>query len=420
LQAGEGVVDITPPLGSELAGFHRSPGKERLATSIRQPSQARALVLSDGTREIALVSLDVCAVSLEFCRDVQKEVSRRTAIPAACVHVTATHTHSMPTLKYFHQWGRLPKDFMEAVGKCVISAVQLAKEDLAPAALRLGKEQVPEATFNRTSKTWKTETSFGRESTDDERWLDTTLFALHFVRERPKRDLLWYQFSAHSVCFRDESAGPDWPGLVLEKIKKSDGLSPSFLQGHCGDVDPQRDAEVVSGAIATSLHQALEHARPVKVEEVHQVSLTFQAPLNLEQVRGDLEKYRKTPESCTGGWVDAGFAKEYYDAASTWDLTKTTYATPMCALRLGDVALVLHPGELYSGYGLAIRRDSPFPDTIVIGYTDDLIGYVPDPKAYENREYAAIVVPKILDLPPFTPDVGRRLTAAALELLKKL
>lgn len=43
-----------------------------------------------------------------------------------------------------------------------------------------------------------------------------------------------------------------------------------------------------------------------------------------------------------------------------------------------------------------------------------------DPKAYERREYAAIIVPKILDLPPFTPEVGRRLTAAALDLLKKL
>lgn len=177
---------------------------------------------------------------------------------------------------------------------------------------------------------------------------------------------------------------------------------------------------MVSDAVAAALHAAVEHAQPVKVEEIRQAAMMFEAPLNVEHVKSDLEKYRTTPEKCTGGWVDAEFAKEYAGTASAWDLTKTTYATPITALRLGDAAILLHPGELYSCYGLAIRRDSPFRDTIVVGYTDDLIGYVPDPTAYERREYAAIVVPKILAFPPFRPDVGRRLTAAVLELLRKL
>jgi hypothetical protein len=29
LQVGEGVAEITPPLGIELGGFHRAPGNER-------------------------------------------------------------------------------------------------------------------------------------------------------------------------------------------------------------------------------------------------------------------------------------------------------------------------------------------------------------------------------------------------------
>ena len=34
--AGEGVVDTTPPVGIELGGFHRPPGKERRIAGIRQ------------------------------------------------------------------------------------------------------------------------------------------------------------------------------------------------------------------------------------------------------------------------------------------------------------------------------------------------------------------------------------------------
>jgi hypothetical protein len=69
---------------------------------------------------------------------------------------------------------------------------------------------------------------------------------------------------------------------------------------------------------------------------------------------------------------------------------------------------------------LTLTRDSPFRDTLAIGYVDDLIGYVPDPKAYERQEYSAVVVPKIMSLPCYKPEVGRELTAAGLELLQKL
>ena len=82
--------------------------------------------------------------------------------------------------------------------------------------------------------------------------------------------------------------------------------------------------------------------------------------------------------------------------------------------------MLFHPAELYSCYGLAIRRDSPVADTLVVGYTDGIIGYLPDPKAYKAGEYAAIVVPKILDYPPFTPTAARQFTAAAMAMLKTL
>ena len=55
----------------------------------------------------------------------------------------------------------------------------------------------------------------------------------------------------------------------------------------------------------------------------------------------------------------------------------------------------------------------------MIGCADGSIGYVPDPKAYEAGEYSAIVVPKIVDLPPYQPTAAREMTAAAVELLKE-
>ena len=42
LEAGEGVVDTTPPMKAELGGFHRPPGQERRVEGIRHKTAARA------------------------------------------------------------------------------------------------------------------------------------------------------------------------------------------------------------------------------------------------------------------------------------------------------------------------------------------------------------------------------------------
>jgi neutral ceramidase len=357
---------------------------------------------------------------------VKKEIARKSGISAENVRIGATHTHSMPTLRYFRQWGRLPEDYRDMVSKRIVEAVELARNDLAPAKLFLGKERVVGASHNRTSEKFHTNEFFTKESTDDERWLDTTLHALYFVRPEPGRNLLWYQFSAHPVCYADEMSGPDFPGLVASKMKTQEGLSPSFLQGHCGDVNSgtsgRGDAETVSDAVVKALRRAMRTAREVNVTEIRQATGTFHAPLDIERHKQQLDQYRADPTQCTNGpWVDAEFAREWYAVASKWDLSQSSYATPISAVRLGDVALFFHPGELYSVYGLTLRRDSPFRDTLVIGYVDDLIGYVPDPKAYAGTpEYSAVVVPKIMSLPCYKPEVGRALTAAGLDLLRKL
>ena len=72
LEAGEGIADITPSLGIELAGFHKPPGKERKITGIRQPASARALLLRANKTQTALLVLDVLGFSRDFAKRVQR------------------------------------------------------------------------------------------------------------------------------------------------------------------------------------------------------------------------------------------------------------------------------------------------------------------------------------------------------------
>jgi hypothetical protein len=350
---------------------------------------------------VAIVSLEVIGVSRSFAQRVQKLVARKTGIPAANIRLCATHSHSTPALLFLRQWGAVSEKYRDFVAAKIVQAVELAKQDLAPADMYLGSERVAGGNFNRTAKTWKTDDKFTSESTDDERWLDTTLQALYFLREKPKRSLVWYHFSAHPVCYNDDKAGPDWPGIVANKLKTRDELEPAYLQGHAGDVNPGTGKpflgvpEDVSEAVYTALHHAIDHSTLVRFKDIRLITSEVQVPLDTVALKDQLNTYRNDPSKCAQGeWVDAGFAKAWFEAAVKWNLKQGSLSTPMSALRLGEVALLFHSAELYSFYGLKIRLDSPFPATLAVGYSDDLIGYVTDPNAYRDHEYAAMVVPK--------------------------
>ena len=426
LLAGEGLADITPPLGIELGGFHRPPGQERRVKGIRQPACVRALALRDGEMRAIICSLEVAAVGEVFAKRVREKIAEKAGVPSDHVRIAATHTHSMPAFCFMRQWGAIPEDFMRTVEERTVEAACRAIDDLAPAGLLVGTSTAVGGSHNRTSKNFKTEDEFNAAATDEDRWLDRTIHVLLFPR-KGKRTLCWYHFSAHAVCYADELAGPDWPGEVAARLREEEGLDPGFLQGHCGDVNPgdgsdwRGEIKQTVSAIYPALKKAIANVAPVNCRPLRSVRAEFRLPYDMDLFQSWLKSYRESPDQCKSGqWVDAGFAEDWYRGNVNRDLSQKDLPITLSALRLGDVAMVFHPSELYTCYGLTIRRDSGFPHTLVVGYTDGFIGYLPDPKAYQAGEYAALTVPKILDYPPFQPEAGRIMTAAAVKILYQL
>lgn len=429
-RAGEAHVDTTPPKEIELAGFHYPVnGNPRYITDIRQKTATRALVLQHNLTQVALVSVDIAAVSEGMARRVQQAVEKKTGIPASNVRLCATHTHSMPTFAYWRQWGTIPEGYMASVEAKTVEAVAKAQADCVEATLYLGASPADGGNFNRTAEDWKTEAEFSTGATDEERWLDRLLQVLYFERAGGKPGILWYHFASHPVCYSDGKAGPDWPGLVTRQVADEFGMTPSFLQGHAGDVNPGDgmkwigEAEPSAAAVVAAINRAMARLERIEVDRLHAVSDTLALPLDLERYRQWLKQYEEHPGECTSGvWVDEGFAKAWYEANADRNWTDTTYAAPASAVRIGNVGLAFHPSELFSYYGLHIRHASPFAHTLVTGYTDGSIGYVTDPAAYREGDgglYAAVTVPKIIDIPPFTPKAGRELAGGMRLLLAR-
>ena len=96
---------------------------------------------------------------------------------------------------------------------------------------------------------------------------------------------------------------------------------------------------------------------------------------------------------------------------------------PVGAIRIGDVAACLTPGEPFVEIGWAIRARSPFVHTLICGEINGLCGNVGTDREID-RCYGLDSYYEILNLDGFRlpPEKGSadRIISAALELLRQL
>src|SRR5215207_1006968 len=100
LSVGFGETDVSPTVGKTpvyIAGY----GHNRLATKVHDPILARAVVLSDGTKKIALVSVDVVGLFLPVVEQMRGQLKG-----FDYVLVSSTHNHEGPDT--LGLWGKTP------------------------------------------------------------------------------------------------------------------------------------------------------------------------------------------------------------------------------------------------------------------------------------------------------------------------
>jgi hypothetical protein len=95
LIAGSTQVDITPSDSCFLWGY---PHVERWSTGVFDNLYSSSLYLSDGRRELLFIANDLIFVSKELCERVREAIHKETGVPKEAILISATHTHSGPTI----------------------------------------------------------------------------------------------------------------------------------------------------------------------------------------------------------------------------------------------------------------------------------------------------------------------------------
>jgi hypothetical protein len=196
----------------------------------------------------------------------------------------------------------------------------------------------------------------------------------------------------------------DFPGYLADAMCELHGpeFRTLFLNGACGDVnhldyrDPLQGrgfkmAERVGYMLGVAAERSIQQERPIQSTPLRlsreTVSLP-RLPISEEDRRWCERVIAEVERTGSPGQVD-GLPEEYYARTrlKMYARQHEDDRVEVMVIRIGDVAVVGLPGEIFCELGMQIVSRSPAPHTIVIELANDAIGYIPTRAAYADGGY---------------------------------
>jgi len=411
LQAGVAVVDITPPVGYRMCGYFN----ERLSTGVLNPLCAKALVLRQGDTRAAMVFCDLIGLSGEVSTRAREQVERQVGIPAANILLAATHSHTGPLYfdalrdhlhaKAVAQHGKDPceeVDYSSELVSRIVGAVKEADAGVRPVQTEVAVAQQKGLSFNRRfhMKDGTVRFNPGVQNPDIIRAAGPVDPEVGVVLLRDDRAAVagLVNFALHLDTLGGTQYAADYPYFTERTLREALGEDFVLLFGNgaCGDINhidvtskERLKTDVIGQTLGRTVAASLEHARTIArpclavgraVVEVPAQQFT---PAEIEQARKDMDKI---------GTGDLSFLDQVR-AYKITDIQSRGATIPLevQVFRLNDeVAVVGLPGEVFADIGLAIKKASPFPTTLVIELCQDDVAYVPTRKAFAEGSYETV------------------------------
>ncbi|MGB2808167.1 MAG: neutral/alkaline non-lysosomal ceramidase N-terminal domain-containing protein, partial [Sedimentisphaerales bacterium] len=437
LTAGIATIDITPPVGYRMSGYFH----ERLSTGILNQLHAKAIVLRQGQESAALVFCDIIGLSPDVSSRARTQAAEKTGIPSANILIAATHTHTGPLYfgalrKHLHdlsvaRFGRDPCEKVDYPSELVAKLVKVIIEaDAAAKSVRLeaGKAEQRDLSFNRRfhMKDGSVRFNPGVLNPNIVRPagpIDPDV-GIVFFREADSDSIgaALVNFALHLDTVGGTKYAADYPIFLEQSLRETYGNEFVLLfgTGTCGDInhiDVTKKERLKTDYIGKTLGQTVkerigslktvsEPALAVRREIVH-APLQSYGPEKVAWARENIKKV---------GTTELPFLKqvEAYKILAIEMRRGETIPLEVQVFRLSrDVAVVGLPGEVFVDIGLAIKRASPFPLTLVIELCQDAPGYIPTKKAFAEGSYETVNS-------RIAPGGGEIMVEAAIRLLKAL
>jgi len=452
LKGGMAQVNITPPIGSRLAGHFY----ESISTGIHDSLWAKAMVFQQGRRKFAFVFCDLIGLTPAISASARKMASAKTGILFKNIVIAASHSHTGPLFygfqhDYFHKKSMVagidPHEKIEYPGFLsgqIAKAIVLADKDLVAVNLELGIAKEDGLSHNRRYYMKNGEVVFnpGPLNPDIVRPAgpidtDVGILMLRNVQSRKFMGGLTV-FAMHADTYGGTEISADYPYYIEQTLKTQFGTNfiSAFGLGPCGDVnhiDVNKDEPIYSPGNPVKFGSRLGHTVIDEVPKLKQVvkptlamlsatiALPLQVPgkaqidsartiINNLYAAGQSGEYVKRAGGEAGDFIKRVEMSKYISLAAR----HTSVQVEVSVFRIDpETAIVGLPGEIFAELGLTIKKRSPFKNTIVITVCNDKTSYIPTKKAFTEGSYE--VTNAVIK-----PGAGEMLVETAVKLLKTL
>lgn len=423
LQAGFGKADLTPPLGTPLAGhFARRP-----AQGIHDPLLATAVVMDSDEERLAVVSCDLLGVPREVVQRARDLVHQQVGLQADRVLVHGTHTHAGPELR--PDRSEVDERYRDLVVEKIATAVVLATRALAPCELLWTRGSESRISFNR--RFWMKDGSVrmnpGVGNPDIVRPagpIDPDVLGLWVMREGRPAGLI-ANFACHlDVLGAQHLVSADVPCYVRQTLSHALArpVSVVYLNGPCGDINHvdvtaacrqggHEHSAKMGRVLAGELLRSLGDAQPVDGAPLLTASTLVQTAWRTWP-QDEIDAARRTVQDQSveyATWTKHRAMRILAVAEHAGEPRELEVQ----ALRVGSAAIVGLPGEVFCQIGLDIKTDAPLPRVLVAELSNDSPGYIPTPSAFEQGGYE-------VDSAACAPVTGDLLAQAARNLLAQM
>ncbi|HOO55835.1 MAG TPA: neutral/alkaline non-lysosomal ceramidase N-terminal domain-containing protein [bacterium] len=348
-KGGVAEADITPPVGTPLAGYGDRQGAP--SEGVHDPLMVQALVLDADGEKVVFMTADLFMARRSLYLDVIKGIEEKTGIPRDHILISGSHSHSSSGALYTETSllsGRFdPEIYKLTLDRFVNVAVE-ANSNLQPVKIGTGRTEAPGLMRNRN---------------EDDGPKDEDLRVLRVDDMSGEPIAILFNYSAHPTVMGGDNRefSAEFPGTTRKELKKMyPGAIGMFSNGCLGNAGPSCPGDCGSG----------------------------------------FDKIDKMGE------LMAGHIKRVVDEIGTKDKAEFTMISQevlmhpdlnmwvtMSGLRLGDAAFLTIPGEMFVELGFPIKdkaKEMGFSKCFLMGLTNDGIGYIIPERWYHEHIYEAV------------------------------
>ncbi len=442
LKASVTRADITPPKGLELAGYPHYPRNNEGA---HDPLLATCMYISNGEKEIAMVSLDLLFVSKKHVRAVREKVSEKCGLNKNSLMISCTHTHSGPWAS-----GRLDIESLEAGKEQPKEYVDFLINTITDIVCE-AKETAFDAYFASNVEVCGAESGVGGNRRLPGGPHDPLVSVMAIKDKEDKVRGIFTNYTLHPTFIHEWSnvCTADYPYYLRLELEESfDGALAAFTQGASGNQSSRYyrqgesydEAERVGRVLGKAAKKALEKAEWKDSLEIKVASNETEVPVRNfgteEELRAQVAHDEAIYKELYAKYGDSKNRDEYYlwqnanlkllgsedqlgyilmmKKGTKIECLEDEVPAEIQVFSLGDTCVVGLQGEVFVEYALYIKAMAGFKTVIVNEIANGYLpGYLYTPESLVTGGYET-------DTSMIDVSFGRKYVDLALDTIESI